>query len=73
MAAPFVAGAGALRLSQGPLPPGDLRSAIENAASPIEEGMYEGELGAGRLDLLPLVTGLQRTAEPSAAGAAAVL
>ncbi len=57
MAAPFVAGAGALRLSLGPLPPGDLRSRIENAAFPLDNVMhaYRGQLGEGRLDLLPLV------------------
>lgn len=57
MAAPFTAGAAALRLSQGTLPPGDLQQRIEEASYPIDAQphAYRGELGEGRLDLLPLV------------------
>ncbi len=57
MAAPFVAGAAALRLSQGTLPPGDLEQRIEAAAHPFGSNPYLGEIGSGRLDLLPLVLG----------------
>jgi subtilisin family serine protease len=57
MAAPFTAGAAALRLSQGSLPPGDLQQRIEEASYPLDARPhpYMGELGEGRLDLLPLV------------------
>ncbi len=57
MSAPFVAGAAALRLSQGPLGPDELRQRIEDASFPLDflPRTYLGELGRGRLDLLPLL------------------
>jgi subtilisin family serine protease len=57
MAAPFTTGAAALRLSQGWLPPGDLQQRIEDASYPLDlrPHPYMGELGEGRIDLLPLV------------------
>lgn len=53
MAAPFTAGAAALRLGQGELPPGPLQQRIEDTSQPLN--VYGGELGEGRIDLLALV------------------
>ncbi|MEZ5064124.1 MAG: S8 family serine peptidase [bacterium] len=57
MATPFVSGAAAIAIEAGATSPGSVRGALLNAAAPYaHDGLYyEGLLGAGRLDLLPLV------------------
>jgi subtilisin family serine protease len=58
MAAPFVAGAGALALEIAPAAsPDDVRAEIERAAAELDHAgyPYDGLMGAGRLDLWRLV------------------
>jgi subtilisin family serine protease len=55
MSTPFVAAAGALRLSLLPEGPDEIQHRIEESSYELDRSPYEGELGEGRIDLLSLV------------------
>ncbi|NNE43282.1 MAG: S8 family serine peptidase [Gemmatimonadetes bacterium] len=60
MATPFVAGAAALACEMSPqMSPAEIRATVTGAATPLSHTgfPYAGLLGAGRVDLLPIVLG----------------